>query len=1020
MFCNFNFLGPPKGLIVKEPAIYKYGQPLTVKCSIHGHPTPIVTWFKDGSILRTSAKTAINGNHVLLKDLDESNFGTYLCRAENSEGFIELSTDVKVKKYSNIPPVLVYKPYDMEAFLGSKIEMPCKSEGSPTPKILWKKDGSNLFKTERHKISQGGSLYIDKIIQDDSGRYECTAVNEYGRATASGFVTILTEFSNKPGDRFVKIAFAEATKEVDLAINKTVDSLFGDGSTRPNMGDLYRIIRYPNAADRELARAGEVYERTLVNIRRHVNAGKSVNITKDFSYREILSSDHLNLVAKLSGCIAHRLTTNCTNMCYHLKYRSIDGTCNNFNNPTWGASSTAFRRILKPIYENGFGQPVGWSRERKYNNFDLPSARLVSSKLITTEEVTPDSQISHMVMQWGQFLDHDLDHATPSVSSQSWDGIDCKRSCEYAAPCFPIDIPKGDSRVGNRRCMDFIRSSAVCGSGMTSVFFDEIQPREQINQLTSFIDASQVYGFAGYVAQDLRNLSSNDGLMRSGVIFPGKKALLPYSSGTHEMDCRRGPVEDNIKCFAAGDIRANEQVGLLAMHTIWFREHNRIATQLKRLNPHWNGDNLYHEARKIVGAEMQHITYKHWLPIILGPSGIEKLGTYKGYDSSKNPTIANVFATAALRFGHSLINPVLQRLDNNFNEIPEGHLPLHKAFFASWRLVEEGGVDPLLRGLFTVPAKLKTPGQNLNSELTEKLFHVAHAVALDLAAMNVQRSRDHAIPAYTEWRKFCNLSAVNSFDDLQGEISSPNVREKLKEIYGSVHNIDVWVGGILEDQVEGAKVGPLFQCLLIDQFQRLRDGDRFWYENPTVFKGEQLTQIKEVTLSRILCDNGDNIDKVTHDMFILPEAQGGFIGCEQVPKVELRMWADCTDCEGGFCSITSPQDTTQRRRRSIDRQIPTQLDINHQKLQTPNTTLERMQGKKHYLENLLTETQKLKTLKIESLSEFNDIIRIVKDILEEIHVAIKSQNNAIDNMDDNKICKAQCAIEQKEKESNQN
>lgn len=62
----------------------------------------------------------------------------------------------------------------------------------------------------------------------------------------------------------------------------------------------------------------------------------------------------------------------------------------------------------------------------------------------------------------------------------------------------------------------------------------------------------------------------------------------------------------------------NEQIGLTAMHTIWMREHNRIADELKELNPHWDGDTLYQEARKIVGAEMQHITYAHWLPNILG------------------------------------------------------------------------------------------------------------------------------------------------------------------------------------------------------------------------------------------------------------------------------------------------------------------------------------------------------------------------------------------------------------------
>ncbi|XP_063930997.1 peroxidasin isoform X2 [Zophobas morio] len=894
---------------------------IKLECVAVGTPPPEIAWYKEDSNIGSDDRVFISddGRFLEIRNAKESDSGLYICEAHNSIGFREVSAKITVISLSHKPPKFVYKPYNIEALVGSTVELPCKAEGDPTPGIQWQKDGAALQRTGRTKVSLTGNLYIFNVVPEDQGRYECTAINDHGRDSASCYVTV-KENQNPTafgiGDKFVKVAFIEASQEVDKAINKTIDNLFKNKGPHSS-AELFRLIRFPDAPARELARAAEVYERTLVNIRKHVEKGMIMNSTSDFNYREILSPDHLNLVAELSGCMTHRFSRNCTDMCFHSKYRSADGTCNNLQHPMWGASLTGFRRILKPIYENGFGTPVGWNKELKYYGYPKPNSRLVSTTLLSTTKITHDNEITHMVMQWGQFLDHDLDHAIPSVSSESWDGINCKKSCDYAAPCYPMDVPPGDPRVTNRRCIDFVRSSAICGSGMTSVFFDNIQPREQINQLTSYIDASQVYGYSEELARDLRDLNGEGGRLREGAIFSGRKPLLPYA-GNQGVDCRRNLSESTIACFVAGDIRVNEQAALIAMHTLWMREHNRIARELKLLNPHWDGDMVYHEARKIVGSAMQHITYKHWLPFIVGPEGIKMLGDYPGYDPTVHPSISNVFATAALRFGHTLINPILHRFDWDFKPIREGHLPLHKAFFSPWRIVEEGGIDPLLRGLFSIPAKLKKSDQNLNSELTEQLFQTAHAVALDLAAMNIHRSRDHAIPGYIEFRKFCNMTQVDTFDDLKNEITDRSVLGKLQKLYGHPGNIDVFVGGILEDQVKGGRVGPLFRCLLIEQFKRLRNGDRFFYENPSVFKPEQLVQIKQYSLSRVLCDNGDNITRVTKNAFVLPELQGGYKNCDEVPKVDLSLWSECcNDCRysGQLNTISR---LNARNRRHLD------------------------------------------------------------------------------------------------------
>lgn len=85
------------------------------------------------------------------------------------------------------------------------------------------------------------------------------------------------------------------------------------------------------------------------------------------------------------------------------------------------------------------------------------------------------------------------------------------------------------------------------------------------------------------------------------------------------------------------------------MHTVWVRQHNRLAQKLSTINPSWSDEQVYQETRKIIEAQLQIITYKHWLPYIIGDEGMNMLGPYKGYRRSVDPSVSNVFATAAFR-----------------------------------------------------------------------------------------------------------------------------------------------------------------------------------------------------------------------------------------------------------------------------------------------------------------------------------------------------------------------------------
>uniref|UniRef100_A0A8C4R6Q2 Peroxidasin n=1 Tax=Eptatretus burgeri TaxID=7764 RepID=A0A8C4R6Q2_EPTBU len=902
------------------------GSNIDFHCEAQGHPKPIIAWTKAGGPLPSDRRHTVLPNGTLrIMQATLEDQGEYECQIISILG-VRRAT-VMLSMLQTASPVFLHTPTDVTAQAGSNVQVLCSAHGDPPPVVTWTKDGVQLTASGKFDITPEGFLTIHDIGPSDHGRYECVARNPVGSASTSMLLTVQVPQGNRSGDSFVQSSIQEAIWSVDSAINSTRRELFNrQPRTSSDLLALFRYPRDPFTVGR--ARAGEIFERTLHLIQQHVRRGLSVDLRdSSYHYNDLVSPYYLEVIANLSGCTMHRPMPNCSDMCFHQRYRTHDGTCNNLAHPMRGSSLTSFERLLKPVYDNGFTEPRGMHPERLYNGHRLPTPRRVSTQLIGSEVVTPDNRYTHMLMQWGQFFDHDIDLTVPALSQAGFsDGRHCDESCSNEPPCFPITMPPGDPRHHHRgnaasaHCMLFVRSSPMCGSGMTSLLINSVYPREQINQLTAYLDASNVYGSTVREAESVRDHASQRGLLKRGIVQRTGKSLLPFAEGP-PTECLRDERESPIPCFLAGDQRSNEHVGLTAMHTLWLREHNRIATALLQLNSHWDGDTVYHEARKIVGAEMQHITYSHWLPKVLGEEGMRKMGPYMRYNPNVNTGIYNSFATASFRFGHTLINPILQRLNSSFEPIAEGHLPLHKAFFSPFRIVNEGGIDPILRGMFATSGKMRRPTQLLNHELTEHLFHMAHTVALDLAAINVQRGRDHGIPSYNDFRLFCNLSSASSFDDLRQEIRNPEVRERLRSLYGTPLNMDLWPSLIVEDIIDGTLIGPTLMCLLAVQFSRLRDGDRFWYENPGIFTPAQLTEIRQSSLARVLCDNGDDLDRVQPDVFALPEPPNALESCSNLPKVDLRLWQDCCD----DCHTRGQFNVLSRRfrtRRSTDFSFP--------------------------------------------------------------------------------------------------
>lgn len=273
------------------------------------------------------------------------------------------------------------------------------------------------------------------------------------------------------------------------------------------------------------------------------------------------------------------------------------------------------------------------------------------------------------------------------------------------------------------------------------------------------------------------------------------------------------------------------------------------------------------------------------------------LGPYRGYNTSVDASISNVFATAAMRFGHTLVRSELIRQllrsggGGKNRTAGEPKMKMRKLFFASHLLYEANLGDTVLAGLMATPLKKPMPEQAISAELTEHLFERSREAPLDLASINIQRGRDHALPGYNDWRAFCGLRRADNFEQLAGEIRNAAIREKLARLYGHPDNVDLWVGGILEDVAsEDAKVGPTFRCLLVEQFRRLRDGDRHWYEAEGIFSRAQLAELKKTSLSEIICENSDGaIKEVPTQAFTLSQNQP-MVKCSALPKLDLQKW----------------------------------------------------------------------------------------------------------------------------------
>jgi hypothetical protein len=488
--------------------------------------------------------------------------------------------------------------------------------------------------------------------------------------------------------------------------------------------------------------------------------------------------------------------------------RTIDGTYNNLTQPNWGKAGIPLYRELPAEY--GASDP-----KNAMGGANRPSPRAISNKLSDEpEDIRNERDLSGLTYIWGQFIDHDMT-LSPTGATES----------------VPIPLPSDESKFTNP--IPFKRSVIHPNTGV------QVR-REQTNVQTSWLDGSQVYGADAVTANWLRTFQAGKLKVSAGNQLPFNTNTGEYSGNLDpnapKMDDDNGRTK---KTFVAGDPRAAEHPGLTSLHTVFVREHNRICDRLISQGV-TQDEAIYQKARKEIGALIQAVTYGQWLEAL----GIQ-LQSYVNYNPSAQPDIRNTFATAAYRWHTMVENDIILR-DNECHGVGRVEIPLKDVFF-NIEIVRKNDIGVLLKGL-SVHRQYETD-LKVNNGLRNFLF--GSGSGLDLVSLNLQRGRDHGLPNYNSIREFYVGSKVSSFIEISQDAS---IASKMQTLYGSVDNIDLWAGLFAEKRLAGKSVGRTVDAMIRAQFEKLRDGDFYYFMNDPALSADKY-RIQSTTLGDLLARN---------------------------------------------------------------------------------------------------------------------------------------------------------------------
>lgn len=464
--------------------------------------------------------------------------------------------------------------------------------------------------------------------------------------------------------------------------------------------------------------------------------------------------------------------------------------------------------FAKPLAEEiitRLAPPSEGAKTGELSGKDRPAPRDISNAVAAqgNQETKNNNNASDLLWSWGQFIDHDM--------------VLTKEGEEAAN----ISVPKGDRGLDptgtGRGMIPFKRSESVV---------DSYGIHQQVNEQTPLIDASMVYGATPEETEHLRTHTG-------GFMKIGEDGFLP---------------DDPDTMVLAGDKRAAEQPGLLSLHTLFVREHNRQAGLIAKANPLMSDDKIFAEARKLVTAEIQAITYNEFLPLLLGNEKSDP-GNYYIDQTTNDGKVSNEFATAAYRLGHTLVSEkvAVKQADGSIKQVS-----LDDVFFQP-EFTKKEGIGAILSGQSEQTSE-KVDNKIVDG-LRNRLFGPpgSGAPGLDLASLNIQRGRDHNLPTYNAMREALGMRKIESFDD---PVFQDGVGEQLASVYASPDEIDLWVGGLAENPSGSSMLGETFTKIVGEQFAKTAKADENFYTRSMSYADQQW--LNDLSLADILKANTDN------------------------------------------------------------------------------------------------------------------------------------------------------------------